>query len=186
MKKNKILDRYIYDPELKAYIISIGLDDYDDVFDDWDPSPFKLRDIEDEFLDFLFDSVEDIPERELLVFDFSIPQNLKNEAKEAQLVSALNNQFEYMLSRNAKKRRHENLEALRYFLMGTLFFLIAYLKWINTDIMILRVLEDGLFIGGWVFMWETFSNLFIESREGHQEKVVIKRMIQATVRFSQR
>lgn len=186
MQKNKILDRYNYDKESNAYIIPIALDDYNDVFDDWDPSPFKLRDIEDEFLDFLFDSVEDIPQKESLVFEFSIPSHLKDETKEKQLICALQYQFEYMLSRNLKKRRHENLEALKYFVLGIMFFLIAYLKLIDTDIMIFRILEDGLFVGGWVFMWETFSNLFIESRELHEEKVTIKRFMNALIKFSAR
>ena len=51
-KKNDTLNSYRKDKESGRVIIPISLDKYDDVFDDWDPSPFKLRDIEDEFLGF--------------------------------------------------------------------------------------------------------------------------------------
>ena len=51
-KKNVPLNTYRKDPTSGRVIIQISLDDYDDVFDDWDSSPFKMRDIEDEFLDF--------------------------------------------------------------------------------------------------------------------------------------
>ena len=113
MKQREIYERYKFDKENQAYIISVALDDYNDVFDDWDPSPFKLRDIEDEFLDFLWDAVEDIPKRYALIFELSIPSMMRNESKEKQLKSALEHQFDYMISRNVRKRRHENLEAVK-------------------------------------------------------------------------
>lgn len=53
----------------------------------------------------------------------------------------------------------------------------------KADTLAIRIMEDGLFVGGWVFMWETFSNLFIESREFNEERHIIKRFMKAEVRF---
>lgn len=186
MKQREIYERYKFDKENQAYVISVALDDYNDVFDDWDPSPFKLRDIEDEFLDFLWDSVEDIPRKYSLIFELSIPATLKNESKEKQLKSALEHQFDYMISRNVRKRRHENLEAVKYFIFAIIFFLFAYLNPFDSDLLITRIVGEGIFIGGWVFMWEVISNLFIESRELNEEKSIVKRFRSATIRFVER
>lgn len=182
-KKKKLFENYNRDPDSNAYIIPIWLDSYDDVFDDWDPSPFKMRDIEDEFLDFLWDSVEDIPKRDEIIFEFFIPAALKNSQKEQILVSALKHHFDYMAIRNEKKRRKEHLEAMKYFVLGIIFFIIAYMGPFKSDTLMVRIMEDGLFVGGWVFMWETFSNLFIESREFNEERAIIKRFMKANVRF---
>jgi len=182
-KKKKLTENYYRDRETDAYIIPIWLDSYDDVFDDWDPSPFKMRDIEDEFLDFLWDSVEDIPKREDIIFEFFIPAALKNVQKEQILVSALMHHFDYMEIRNEKKLQKERLEAAKYFALGILFFIIAYMGPFKADTLAVRIMEDGLFVGGWVFMWETFSNLFIESREFNEERHIIRRFMKAKVRF---
>ena len=56
MKRGFFQKLYKFDKKSKTYLIEVSLDDYDDVFDDWDPSPFKKRDIEDEFSDFILDS----------------------------------------------------------------------------------------------------------------------------------
>lgn len=117
-KKKKLTENYYRDKETDAYIIPIWLDSYDDVFDDWDPSPFKMRDIEDELLDFLWDSVEDIPKREAIIFEFFIPTFLKNAQKEQILVSALKHHFDYMEIRNEKKLQKERFEAMKYFALG--------------------------------------------------------------------
>lgn len=62
MKKRKYFQKlYKYEKETEHYLIEVSLDDYGDVYDNWDPSPFKQRDIEDEFHDFIFNSSEDIP-----------------------------------------------------------------------------------------------------------------------------
>lgn len=183
MKRRKVYENYHRDPDTNAYIIQIWLDSYDDVFDDWDPSPFKLRDIEDEFLDFIWDSVEDIPKRDKIVFEFGIPSAQRNVLKEHTLISALKHQFDYMLTRNERKRRHEQLEAIKYFLLGIFFFIVAYMGPFKSETLLITILEDGLFVGGWVFMWETFSNVFIESRELNEERSIIKRFMQAEVRF---
>ncbi|HCO18641.1 MAG TPA: hypothetical protein DIT39_03390 [Tissierellales bacterium] len=121
-----------------------------------------------------------------MIFEFSIPKELKNESKEKQLISALGNQFDYMLSKNARKRRHERLEELKYFVLAIIFFLIAYLNPIGSDLFITKIITEGIFIGGWVFMWEVISNIFIESRELNEEKTIVKRFRSATIRFIER
>lgn len=72
---------------------------------------------------------------------------------------------------------------MKYFVMGIVFFIIAYMGPFTADRLAVQILEDGLFVGGWVFMWETFSKLFIESRELQEERQIIKRFMKAQIRF---
>jgi len=185
-KKNDTLNSYRKDKESGRVIIPISLDKYDDVFDDWDPSPFKLRDIEDEFLDFIWDSIEDIPSHMEVIFEFSIPQPLHSEQKEKVLVSALNHQFDYMLRKNQRQRVKDYKEALRYFVIGILFFVISYTRPVESSSFFSRILSDGLFVGGWLFIWETFSDLFIKSHKLMEDRRIVQRFKRAEIQFVQR
>ena len=55
-KKRYFQNLYNFEVESNKYLIKVSLRDYNDIYDDWDPSPFKRRDIEDEFNDFVFNS----------------------------------------------------------------------------------------------------------------------------------
>lgn len=71
-------EAYRYDGDEKAYVIEVSLDSYDDIYDEWDPSPFKKRDIEDEFDDFIRDSSSDIPIKFKLIIELFLPSVEKN------------------------------------------------------------------------------------------------------------
>ena len=182
-KKSIPLNSYRKDQETGRVIIQISLDKYDDVFDDWDSSPFKMRDIEDEFLDFIWDSIEDIPSHMDVIFEFSIPQALQNEQKEKVLISALNHQFDYMLRKIKRQRIKDLKETLRYFSIGVFFFIVFYTVFDEASSFISQIIKDGLFVGGWLFIWETFSNIFIKSYKLSEERQIIQRFKRAQIKF---
>ena len=182
-KKSIPLNSYRKDQETGRVIIQISLDKYDDVFDDWDSSPFKMRDIEDEFLDFIWDSIEDIPSHMDVIFEFSIPQALQNEQKEKVLISALNHQFDYMLRKIKRQRIKDLKETLRYFSIGVFFFIVFYTVFDEASSFISQIIKDGLFVGGWLFIWETFSNIFIKSYKLSEERQIIRRFKRARIKF---
>ena len=182
-KKSIPLNSYRKDQETGRVIIQISLDKYDDVFDDWDSSPFKMRDIEDEFLDFIWDSIEDIPSHMDVIFEFSIPQALQNEQKEKVLISALNHQFDYMLRKIKRQRIKDLKETLRYFSIGVFFFIVFYTVFDEASSFISQIIKDGLFVGGWLFIWETFSNIFIKSHKLSEERQIIQRFKRARIKF---
>lgn len=182
-KKSIPLNTYRKDQETGRVIIQISLDKYDDVFDDWDSSPFKMRDIEDEFLDFIWDSIEDIPSHMDVIFEFSIPQALQNEQKEKVLISALNHQFDYMLRKIKRQRIKDLKETLRYFSIGVFFFIVFYSVFDEASSFISQIIKDGLFVGGWLFIWETFSNIFIKSYKLSEERQIIQRFKRARIKF---
>lgn len=142
-----------------------------------------MRDIEDEFLDFIWDSIEDIPSHMDVIFEFSIPQALQNEQKEKVLISALNHQFDYMLRKIKRQRIKDLKETLRYFSIGVFFFIVFYTVFDEASSFISQIIKDGLFVGGWLFIWETFSNIFIKSYKLSEERQIIQRFKRAQIKF---
>lgn len=184
MRKKRYFQKlYKFEDTSKKYLIEVSLDDYDDVYDDWDPSPFKKRDIEDEFNDFVVNSSEDIP----LNFDISIvlyiPINKKDTRKETALISAYMNYYEYAMARVDKKITNLHKKIASYLVFSLLFLSIGYFFGGAETSLIYQVLHEGIFIGGWVFLWEFFTSVFISKRELQEEINLYKRLYEAEIRF---
>jgi len=183
IKRKYFQNHYQYNKSNNTYLIKVSLDDYDDVYDDWDPSPFKKRDIEDEFNDFIVNSSEDIP----LNFDIEIvlylPESKKDLRKEVALISAYKNHYSYAMQRLIKKKSNLHKKNLSYLFFSISFLSMGYFFIKDTQSVFLNVLHEGILIGGWVFLWEFFTNVFITTREIHVEYMLYKRLYQSEVNF---
>ena len=51
-KKNYLKQIYKMNPDTKAYIIEVSLIDYNEIFNGWDPSPIKRRDLDPDLISF--------------------------------------------------------------------------------------------------------------------------------------
>lgn len=174
---------YIYDKISKKYLIDVSLDDYNDVYDEWDPSPFKRRDIEEEFNHFIVNSSEDIP----LKFDIGIvlylPASKKDEKRELTLISAYKNYYEYIMQKESSNKSHLTSRILfNLFFSFTLLF-IGYFFFKTTENIFLEVFKEGIFIGGWVFLWEFFTSMFYTRHDLNNEYKLFRRLYKADISF---
>lgn len=184
MRKKRFFQKlYKFDKASKSYLIEVSLDDYSDVYDDWDPSPFKKRDIEVEFNDFIVNSSEDIP----LNLDISIvlylPASKRDQKKEATLISAYQNYYGYALERLNKIKLNLHRKNISHLLLSVSLLSIGYFFFGEEKNLFVKVLHEGIFIGGWVFLWEFFTNIFITTRELRNEYKLYRRLYQSEIRF---
>ncbi|TCT15385.1 hypothetical protein EDC18_10390 [Natranaerovirga pectinivora] len=181
MAKTYFQKAYKFDDKKEAFVIEVSLDDYNDVYDDWDPSPFKKRDIEDEFNEFIVNSSEDIPFKYSIMLNLYIPEGKKNTDKETALVAAYKNFYSYALSRLNKSKSNLNRKNFLYLVLSV-FFLTGgfFFREVN---LFFKILQEGIFIGGWVFLWEFFTNVFISKRELQKEYKLYKRLYHSDIRF---
>jgi len=174
---------YRYDEDAKTYIIEVSLDDYDEVYDDWDPSPFKKRDIEQEFNDFIVDSSDDIPLSSGVSIVLHLPVQKRSEEKEAMLLSAYRHFYGYIVQRIRKELDSQRMKAMSYLVLSLIFMSIGYFFTVEGQSMVLSVLHEGILIGGWVFLWEFITTLFISGRDKVRDYRLYKRLQNAEVRF---
>lgn len=182
-KRNYLQELYKFDKEKNSYIIEVSLDDYDDVYDDWDPSPFKKRDIETEFNDFILDSSSDIPLKYHLEIHLYLPEGLRAEFKEKALISAYRNNFLFLIGRTVKAKTGSNKKIVTYLILALCFLFVGYFYTNPTGNIFYKVLKEGIFVGGWVFLWEVFTLVFITSRDFRRELKVYKRLLDADIEF---
>lgn len=165
-KKNYLKQIYKMNPETNAYIIEISLVDYNEIFNGWDPSPIKRRDLDPELLQFLEESDSDIPLKFPLELEFHIPQEQYDEEKEGLSKAGIKNYFNYTVHFIRKELNQIRDKIIFYVIMSIAFLSIGYLsgKQIKPNFFT-TILVEGLTIGGWVFLWEVFSLFFFSRQE---------------------
>ena len=184
MRKKRYFQKlYKFNETKNTYSIDVSLDNYDDVYDDWDASPFKKRDIEVEFNDFVVNSSHDIPFNYDLSIVLYLPISKKDEQKESTLISAYKNYYAYALDRMNKKMSILYKKIISYLLLSIFMLSIGYFFFRGTRNIFSNVLHEGIFIGGWVFLWEFFTSIFITRRELQEEYNVFKRLYRAEIIF---
>lgn len=166
------------------YIIEIDLDMYEDIFNEWDHAPFKRKDIDPELKIYIEDCSEDIPLKYDIELQFFVPKFHKNEEKEKMVVMGLKNYFDFYLNFINRKMFESRKNAFFYFVIGIIFFLISTFasKFISGGILS-KILNEGLFIGFWVFLWEVFDILILSYRKLRREFKEYKRLLDSNIKF---
>ncbi len=188
MRKKKYFQKlYNYNKENNAYLIEVSLDNYEEIYDDWDPSPFKKRDIESEFNDFVVNSSEDIPLEYNIEVVLYLPEIKKDEKKESYLISAYKNYYNYEAERINKQKcalRNKTISHLFFsFALLSLYFLWEVFSEDKGSFFMSFPLKEGIMIGGWVFLWEVFTNVFIKRKEIQTEYKRLKRLQETNIKF---
>ncbi|NLL14909.1 MAG: hypothetical protein GX267_16015 [Fibrobacter sp.] len=186
MKKAEGIFRELYrfDKKSGAYIIEIALDKYSDIFSEWDPAPFKLRDIDHDLELYLEGCSDDIPYRYPLILSFTIPMGARDEIIEEQARKGLRNGFKFKIYFIRKEIARTNARTLLFMLIGFAFLWAATIfpKQLASSVFP-SLLVEGLFIGGWVFLWEAITlALFTTTGLSHSSRVY-KRLLNSTIVF---
>lgn len=145
-------ETYQIDEATNLYMIEVALDHYTNIFNKWDSAPFKRREIDPDLELYLEGSSDEIPFRYPIELCFMIPQNKWDEELEQEARRGLENSFTFKIYLLKRKLRKTNAEMLRDVILGFI-FLWAGTAFSNRfeEPVLLTLLGEGLFIGGWVF-----------------------------------
>src|SRR5512133_1850177 len=186
MKRDeRTLERiYEKDKETGAFIISIALDRYVDVFNELDSAPWRRRDLDHDLRIFLEDCSSDIPLKYDVILQFNVEQERQDPIKEERLKVGLKTYFTFVRSGLQKKIRRSNERSVVY-AVGAFFLLFAsYSLAAISSNLLLATLFDVIAIGGWVFLWEAISTFAFQGREALDRYRTYQRFSTAEVRFT--
>jgi len=185
-KKEDYLKRiYRFDKERNIFVIEVSLDDYNEVFNGWDPSPYKKRDIDPDLKFFLEECSYDIPLKYELELWLYLPEGSRDSKKERLTEAGIRNNFEFLAHLVGRSLKFSRKKTMIYTVMSFTFLFIAYSLQgdsISNHLFATIVLE-GVFIGGWVFLWEAFSLVFIANQEVKKKLKEYKRFMRTNMRF---
>ncbi|MGC9523971.1 MAG: hypothetical protein ACP5D7_00350 [Limnospira sp.] len=174
---------YRRDESADRYAIEIAIDRYSDLFNEWDAAPFRRRELNPELETFLMSCSDEIPLRYAIGLYVTIPKAIKDERREEILREGIDNHFAYKIYVFRHKLNRSNRKALYCILGGCLLLGVAKILLISSNHLLPFIFEQGLIIGGWVFLWEAVSILFFGNSELYHEYQTYKRLRNMPVIF---
>ena len=125
----KLDELFRFDKKSNSYIIDIFVDHYEALYSTLDFSPFKNKDLDDELIAYLEDSIEDIPFRYNLLLNINMPQNIYDKVKETRGIKEIKHYFLYLHKKKKKEIYEIYRSAMGNFITGILFiFAISIIK----------------------------------------------------------
>lgn len=181
--KKEYQNLYTMNPDTKAYIVEVSLDDYAEIFNGWDASPLRKKDMEPELLVYLEQAGNEIPLKEKLEICFCLSKDKKDIDKEQRSIIGVKNNFRVVLFFINKTLKKYYRQIVTYILLSMIFILCAYTLRDVSNVLTITLLMEGLFIGGWFLLWEAFSLFFFSAHETKQRKKIFLRFMDSDVYF---
>jgi len=163
--------------------ISLWLDNYDDIFSDFDPRPYSLRSLSD---DFLLEAKKASRDKDAnrLELRFLISQEHRDPKVEATIKKRLRDHFtkhSNQLEKDMTKVRNRAIIAL---LLGvTLMLAASYLDSLNLEFFAARFLFVMLEPAGWFLTWFALDRIFYSPELKKAEYEFYKKMVKCEIMF---
>jgi hypothetical protein len=163
--------------------ISILLDSYDDIFSDFDPSPYSERTLSDDFI---------VQSKKLsrnksgneMSLKLLLPANKRNEQEEKGIVKRLHSYFRSVHQQLEAEVSKTNKRGLILTLIGILTMLaasyISFMKIQKFHIHFLLVLFEP---AGWFLLWAGLDHLVYSSKETKKELEFYAKMTKSEIKF---
>lgn len=177
MKKRGYIEK-----DFSSSEIPLWLDDYNDLFSDFDPRNYSHRALSQDFLDELKRASRDKPKKVKL--GLLIPKVKRNEKEEFVIKRRLREHFMkhfLMLKKEHGKTLREGAIFLTLgiaFMVMTTYFLIH-----RRDNYFLTLISVFLEPGGWFLFWEGLYLMIFESRKKHPDLKFYKKMSKLKTEF---
>ena len=184
-RDERTLERiYEKDKETGAFIISIALDRYVDVFNELDSAPWRRRDLDHDLRMFLEDCSSDIPLKYDVILQFNVEQEKQDTAKEDRLKVGLKTYFTFVRSSLQKEIRRSYERSIIYVVVAFFLLFASYSLSVAATNALLASIFDVIAIGGWVFLWEAISTLAFQGRDSREKYRTYQRFSLSEVRFT--
>ncbi len=182
----KLDELFRYDKKSNSYIVDISVDDYRSLYSELDFSPVKSKDLDDKLVEYLEESIEDIPMKYNLIIDIHMPNGIFDSKREEKGKEEIKHYFEYLKRKKEREIHSYYRAAMMNFVLGVFFIFIVSLikKNLSTTLVIWEIVLEGFYVGGWVFLWEFFSLIFLEPHKEKERVKQYKRVLNSKIRYS--
>ena len=165
--------------------IEIYLNQYEDIFNKYDSAPIERREINPELEIYLKRCCEEIPFKYSLKIEISVSEKINKTEYKNKLKAALKNYFNFQIYLLEKRLNRNNRKALFYIFSGFFLLWIVAIWQIEISRILLTIIEDGILIGGWVFLWEAVSLFFFNNSKLYKSCQDYKRLLNASLIFKE-
>ena len=163
--------------------ISLWIDEYDDIFSDFDPRSYADRNISD---DFIYELKRLCRESEFYIGELrlQVPEKLRKEKEESVIVKSLQQYFKKNLLLFSQKLKTEKRKGLLMILIAVFSMTIgSYLLSIQSTHFLIHTLLVIFESSGWFLLWAGFENIISTHRKELPEFEFFKKLSKSAIRF---
>lgn len=163
--------------------INIWLDSYNDMFSDFDPSPYSKRTISDDFISQVRKVVKDRYRKKMNLI-LLLPESARNKKDEQIISEHIHNYFKTNNHQLLEEKRKINQKGLMLTLIGIILMLMAsYLSFLKSESYVTHVLLILFEPAGWFMIWMGLDQLVNYSSSKRKELVFYAHMAETTIKF---
>ncbi|MGH1469003.1 MAG: hypothetical protein ACRBBP_09015 [Bdellovibrionales bacterium] len=160
--RTKSLRKERYRKEKDKYIVELAVPDYNHLFDGRDPARFRQKDLDDDAVDYIVSSIQEVTLPKLSHIEIYFDQVFSQEEQNI-VVDAIHTFFQYeseMMSRKINSTFRKGLKSLFIGIVFLSFAILGSLALKNTDHFLGLFFKEGVLLIGWVSMWKPI-NIFL-------------------------
>lgn len=180
-------DSYFLDPDSGRLIIELLLEKQIYLFNEWDNSTYRRKDIDPDLIYFLEECFDEIPYEYEIQLNIAIHEKERNPSLESDIAEGIKAQFRHYMRASKRKLKELYRRATVYVIISAIFLITAALfDGLTVDMPVYSAILQGLYIGGWVFLWEAISEIsFSRGRSALTQKIkAYERFLRAPVIFT--
>lgn len=162
--------------------ISLWLDDYDNLFSDFDPRSFSHRELSDDFLN---EAMKFTTEAEFgkIILIFLIPTSKRNITLEKVVKVRMHNEFQKRLNHLAKEKKKMRRKGYSLGLFGVLLMIMATVVASYGQGIFFKILLVILEPAGWFTAWYGLDHIFYFSQEEKRKFEFYHKLSEAEFKF---
>ncbi|AWZ48089.1 hypothetical protein [Hathewaya limosa] len=166
------------------YIIEVALDKYIDAFNDLDYCSYQKRDMNPKLMYFLENSVQDISNKYGIDICFYMFKENKDKKYEDNIKVGIKTYYYFLFNEHVKEVKDTYKRVVIYCLSSFFILLIQmFLGTIIKSTVLFNTIVECLNIGGWVFLWEALTLIFINRKSLMYNDQNYKRLMESTIYF---
>jgi hypothetical protein len=169
---------------LRESEIGIWIDNYDDIFSDFDPRPYSQRSLSQDFLGETKKASRDKVSGDIEI-KFLVPKKARNLKDEVVVKKRLREHFKSHMKQLKKERMKIIGEGTLFFVIGIVFMIIATFILVRNDPrFMIKILGVFLEPGGWFFFWEGLNLIIFKARTQTPDFEFYRKMSTADIVFN--
>lgn len=155
----------IYNREGEVYLIEVRLSSVQQLFNSFDPSPFREKDLDREAEEYIVGAARDFSLDTPLKLVIQLPAEFCNGEQAESVSEAIHNYFDYRRLVMANQLRETLRIGRQALLIGIVFLITCLLAQqaitsLGKQGLLWSIIEEGFLISGWVAMWHPI-NLYL-------------------------
>lgn len=175
-----------YKKEQDYYLIEIKLNEIRQLFNSFDPAPFREKDLEASAEEYIVDSIRDLRMNSPVKLVLYLPQQSCTEDQRHTVPDAIHHYFSYRSTVTEKELRFTMQQGRIALLIGLVFLFLCitaqhFIAALGKTDLLWLIIQEGFLISGWVAMWKPLDVFLYEWWPIQHRRRIYEKLMQIPV-----